>query len=379
MNIKCCSFERMADDILRNNKSILMFGAGVIGQITTPEILREYNILSHLNCYLDNDKNKWGDYLEICNRKYEIKSPDYLKQCDTNSVILINISRFAEVKTQLEQMECTRQMDVYIMPMMCIHNMCSDISIGAPVRTNKPLIPKKIHYMWLGKKEIPDNLQKCIDSWRKYCSDYQIIEWNEDNYDILKHPYMKQAYENRAYGFVPDYARLDILYNHGGFYLDTDVELKRSLDDMRYQEAFCSVEKWQVINFGGGSGAVKGHPMIKKFLDARKGVFFIDEYGNQNKNTCGFYDTRTALNEGYNINGTTQCIKGMNIYAYDYFQPYDYMSGLLNITKNTFSIHHFNGGWLDEKMKEQNGLTSKRYLELYKECLIAEEGKNVII
>lgn len=369
MKIKCCSFEEMAEDILVTNKKIIMFGAGVIGQITTPEILKEYSVLRLLDCYLDNDMNKWGDYVDIESGKYEIKSPEYLTQCDNNTVVLINISRFAEVKEQLEKMECTHNMTAYIMPMMCIHNMCSKKTEGTPLLSDAPLIPKIIHYMWLGGKPIPNNLKKCIDSWREVCPDYEIIEWNESNYDINKHTYMKQAYENKAYGFVPDYARLDILYNYGGFYLDTDVRLIKSLDLLRNQEAFVGVEKWQVLNFGGCSGAVKGHPMIKKFLDARQNIFYIDENGNQNKNTCGFYDTKVAINAGYKLNGNTQCINGMNIYGYDYFHPYDYMSGTLNETINTRSIHYFNGGWLDDDMKIQNDRTKQKYNQLYGECM----------
>jgi len=147
------------------------------------------------------------------------------------------------------------------------------------------------------------------------------------------------------------------------------VELKKSLDEMRYQEAFVGVEKWQVLNFGGCSGAIKGHPMIKKFIDSRKNIFFLDDSGRQNTNTCGFYDTKVALDNGYRINGTTQCVNGMNIYGYDYFHPYDYMSGILTETINTRSIHHFNGGWLDVKMKEQNELAKQKYLDLYEKSI----------
>lgn len=377
MFLRCCSFEQMAEDIRITNKKIIMFGAGVIGQVTTPEILKENDVIQYLDCYLDNDSKKWSTYINLNGNRYLVRSPEYLNECDDNTVILINISRFAEVKEQLDSIKCTQNMTAYIMPMMCIHNMCSDISLGSPVKKETALIPKKIHYMWLGKKEIPYELRKCIDTWKRFCPDYEIVEWNEDNYDISKHPYMKQAYEHGAYGFVPDYARIDILYNHGGFYLDTDVELKRNLDDLRYQEAFCGVEKWQVINFGGCSGSVKGHPMIKRFLDARQDVYFLDEVGNQNKNTCGFYDTRVVLKEGYHINGKTQNIGGMNIYAYDYFQPYDYMSGLLTTTQNTYSVHHFNGGWMDKKMKEQNELATKKYIQLYKECLFEQKEEKM--
>ena len=294
--------------------------------------------------------------------------PSFLENCDRHTVILLNISRFSVVLEQLQRMECTKKMECYITPMMCIYNFCSDISKGEPKMLDEPVIPKKINYMWLGGKPIPMELQKCLESWKRFCPDYEIIEWNEDNYDIGKNPYMKQAYEVGAYGFVPDYARLDILYHQGGFYLDTDVEIKRSIEELRYQEAFCGVEKWQTVNFGGLSGAVKGNEMIRRFLGGRDSLNFIDESGLMNRNTCGFYDTRVALDAGYIVDGTTQNVCGMNIYAYDYFQPYDYMSGILNNTEHTYSVHWFHEGWIDEKMKKANEEAARCYLALFDEC-----------
>ena len=369
MKLQCCSFDDFSKQLRVGRKEIVMFGAGVLGQIIMPQILRKYDFLPLVKCYLDNEKSKWGGSINLFGKNVPINSPDYLKECDNNTVILLNISRYSDVIVQLQEMNCTEGMDCYITPMMCIYNFSSGVSKGEPIYLDEAVIPKKIHYMWLGKKPLPKELQKCLDSWKRFCPNYEIIEWNEDNYDIGKHPYMKQAYEAGAYGFVPDYARLDILYNQGGFYLDTDVEIRRSIDDLRYQEAFCGVEKWQVINFGGLSGAAKGNPMIRKFLNAREGVYFVDGNGKLNKNTCGFYDTRVALDAGYVIDGTTQNIGGMNIYASDYFQPYDYMSGTLNITKHTYSVHWFNGGWLDEKMKKANEESVRRYVALFKETL----------
>lgn len=369
VKLKCTDFSSFSDYILENKQSVVLFGAGAIGQITAPEILREYGVLDNVECYLDNSEAKWGTYIEACGKLFEVKSPKYLETCSAETVIVLNISRFPDVIRQLEEMSCTKNMTCLVMPMMLIHNFCSDASKGNVIISDEPLIPKKLHYMWLGRKPLPDNLKKCIECWEKFCPDYEIIEWNEDNYDIEKHPYMKQAYEAGAYGFVPDYARIDILYNEGGFYLDTDVELKRSIDDLRYQKAFCGVEKWQIINFGGLSGSVKGNPMMKEFLDARQDVFFLNEDGSQNKNTCGFYDTRVALKHGYKINGTSQTIGDINVYAYDYFQPYDYMSGIINKTENTHSIHWFSGGWLDEKMKKANEEAKKVYMELYQKAL----------
>ena len=369
MKLQCCSFEEMKKRIEKENAKIILFGAGAIGQVTTPEILKDYGLMDYVECYMDNNLAMHGSVLYVGNRNIEIRSLEYLKQCKGNTVIILNISRFSDVLEQLESMQYTAKMSCYIMPMMLIHNFCSSASKNVLPKMDKPLIPKKLHYMWLGGKPIPDSLKKCMESWHRFCPDYEIIEWNEKNYDIGKHPYMKQAYEAGAYGFVPDYARLDILYNEGGIYLDTDVEIKKSIEDLLCQEAFCGVEKWQLINFGGMSGAVPGHSMVKRFLDARKDVMFLEKDGSQNRRTCGFYDTKVALESGYKLNGTIQGIEGMMIYQYDYFQPYDYMSGIVNETFNTYSVHWFNGGWLDDKMKTNNHDTRCQYMYTYKRAL----------
>ncbi|WP_026503796.1 glycosyltransferase family 32 protein [Butyrivibrio sp. NC3005] len=370
MNNICTIFKKMADRIKVRSSKIVLFGSGVLGQVTMPQVLKEYGLLDQVSCYIDNDSSKWGTRINIFDRKILILSPEVLNNYDSNTVILLNISRFSSVLEQLESMKCTKDMDCYITGMMCIHNFCLAPSGGSPVLSNYQIIPKKLHYMWLGKKEMPENLKLCIESWRKYCPDYEIIEWNEDNYDFNKHPYMREAYSAGAYGFVPDYARLDILFNEGGIYLDTDVELKRNIDPLLFQDAFCGVEKWQVINFGGCSGAVKGNKAIRRFLYARENLHFIDKDGKQNRNTCGFYDTKVAIDMGYKLDGTTQNVQGMNIYASDYFQPYDYMSGNINITDHTYSVHWFNGGWLDEESRMANQKTAQEYNDLYKSCLL---------
>lgn len=368
MKLQCCSFDELNQKIRVGNHEIVLFGAGVLGQVTMPQILLKYDLLPFVRCYLDNDKAKWGSRIELPGKSIPVNPPSFLANCKKDTVIFLNISRFPEVLKQLQEMRGTEEMECYITPMLCIYNFCSAPSKGEPKLLEKPVIPKKIHYMWLGRKAIPRALQKCMDSWRRFCPEYEIIEWNEDNYDIRKNPYMKQAYEAGAYGFVPDYARLDILYHHGGFYLDTDVEIRRSIEELRYQEAFCGVEKWQTVNFGGLSGAVKGNPMIKSFLDARESIEFMDKSGRMNKNTCGFYDTQVALAAGYVLDGTTQNVHGMNIYAYDYFQPYDYMSGILNSTAHTYSVHWFHAGWLDETMKKANEEAVASYMALFDEC-----------
>ena len=375
MKLECCKFEMFAKRVKEKDSKIVLFGTGAIGNVVAPEILDRYGICQYIDCYLDNDKTKWGTAIAVCGKYFDIKSPDYLEHCSEETVILLNISRFSDVINQLELMKCTVHMTCYIMPMMLIYNYCTEKSSGEAVKTAEQRIPRKLHYMWLGGEKLSDDLKKCLESWRYYCPDYEIIEWNESNYDFSRHPFMEQAYKAGAYGFVPDYARLDILYNEGGLYLDTDVEIKRNIDDLLCQAAFCGVEKWQIINFGGLSGAVKKHPMIKKFLDARQDIFFTDDDGKPNKNTCGFYDTRVAIKEGYKLNGKTQIIGNMNIYAYDYFHPYDYMSGMVYETENTYSVHWFNGGWLDGTMKKANKESRRRYLSIYERTVALNMNK----
>ena len=369
MRICCGSFSELKNLINECDKRIIMWGTGLIGRVIAPELMANYGILENVECFIDNDSSKWGERVSVHGREIPIFSPKYISKIADRTVLFINISRFAEVIRQAEAISGTEDMDCYVMPMLLAHNYCRGISEGEAVYVKEPKIPKKIHYMWLGGKAIPKHIQKCIDSWKAYCPDYEIIEWNESNYDLSKNPYMKEAYEAKAYGFVPDYARLDILHQHGGIYLDTDVELIRNLDPLLFQKCFCCLEKWQDISFGGCSGSIPGHPTIKKFLDAREELRFINPDGTQNRNTCGFYDTQTALKLGYRINGETQTIEEMNVFAYDYFIPYDYMTGQLTKTEHTYSIHWYNGGWMTEEMKLANENVKREYESIYREAL----------
>ncbi len=369
MRIKCGTFAGMAEDIISENNKIVIFGAGVIGSTVTPEILNKYGISSLVECCIDNDRTRWGTDIKIGDREVKIYSPGFLNELSDKTTILITISRYFGVYEWLRKLECTRNMSCYIIPMLCIKNFHSEGNRGVFRTSEQPVIPKRLHYMWLGGNPLPDNLKRCIESWKKYCPDYEIIRWDESNYNVHKNVFMSEAYDNGRYGFVPDYARLDILYHYGGIYLDTDVELIRGLDDLLYQEAFCGVEKWQVINFGGCSGAIKGHRALEPFLECWEGRKLIRSDRTLDNISSGLIDTGIALRAGYELNGKNQSVLGMNIYTYDYFHPYDYMSGLLETTSDTFSIHHFQGGWLDEKARADN----LKAIRLYEELLNSAE------
>lgn len=219
------------------------------------------------------------------------------------------------------------------------------------------MIPKIIHYTWFGRGEKSDLIKKCIESWKKFCPEYQIIEWNEDNFDINAHDYSKFAYEKKYWAFVSDYARLKIIYENGGIYLDTDVELIKNLDFLLENTFYCGCEQPNTVNTGVGFGAKKNAVISQKMLDEYDGVKFINENGEFNLTNCPYYNTNALLKMGIVPNNTLQNTVLCTIFPGEYFSPKSYETGIINSTTNTVSIHHFSGSWedvrsLDKKYKQ---------------------------
>ncbi len=218
-------------------------------------------------------------------------------------------------------------------------------------------IPKIIHYCWVGPAPKPQSVLYCIESWKKHCPDYEIIEWNESNYDFTKNSYMKQAYEAKKWGFVPDYARLDIVYEHGGIYLDTDVELVKSFDSLLEQDAFMGFENTGdgefFVNCGHGFGAVPHHEIIREARDLYDQLSFYKPDGSVNLLASPFYTTQTLRKFGLVQENRQQKLPGMTVYSSEVLCPKNFRTGKLSVTSNTVSIHHFTASWLDEKIKKE--------------------------
>lgn len=222
-------------------------------------------------------------------------------------------------------------------------------------------IPKIIHYCWFGGEKIPEEYKSYMESWKRFCPDYEIKEWNETNYDISKNGYMEQAYKNKKWGFVPDYARLDIIYNYGGIYLDTDVELLKSLDEILDCEGFFGFESENLVNLGLGFGAVKGNEIIRDMMLQYEKMSFINHDGTLNTVASPIYTTEILKDKGLDLNGKLQVIEGSVIYPTEYFSPKNYMTGITNITDNSCSIHHFSASWLDWELKKIMEWNQKGY------------------
>lgn len=216
------------------------------------------------------------------------------------------------------------------------------------------MIPKKIHYCWFGGNPLSDKELKCIESWKKLCPDYEIIRWDETNYDVHKNKFISQAYIQKKWAFVTDYARLDIVYHNGGIYLDTDVEIIKSFDPLLENKAFMGFEKKRVIATGLGFGAEQYHSAVKDLMDSYNDLEFLDEYGLIKSSkfiNCPIINTELLKSKGAVMDDSLQIVDGITLYPTEYFCPLHSTSGEMNITKNTYSIHWYNMSWFDSLSK----------------------------
>lgn len=226
------------------------------------------------------------------------------------------------------------------------------------------MIPKKIHYCWFGRNPLPKAAIKCIQSWKKYFPDYEIIEWNEDNYNVNKIRYTEEAYREKKYAFVSDYARFDILYKEGGIYFDTDVEVIKSFDDILENNAFMGCETDSTdnntgtfVNPGVGMAAPAGLLFYEKILDYYSEQSFIDSDGKINTETVVTRTTKLLAEHGLKNIGGVQEVCGITIYPKEYFNPLNNNTGELCKTENTHSIHWYSMSWLSAGAKIRRKIT----------------------
>lgn len=227
------------------------------------------------------------------------------------------------------------------------------------------MIPKIIHYCWFGGNELPGLAIHCINSWKKYLPEYEIKEWNESNVDLNENVYIKEAYENKKWAFITDYIRLKVMYEYGGIYMDTDVEVLKPLDEFLKNEAFSGYETDEYVPTGI-MASVKRQRFIEKLLTYYSDRHFVDTDGILDMTTNVKIITNIAVNYGLNPNNTKQIIEGMCFYPKDFFCPKDRVDGVVYATENTACIHHFNGSWLSrEEQWEEN--TKQKYRRKYGE------------
>lgn len=209
------------------------------------------------------------------------------------------------------------------------------------------MIPKKIHYCWFGGKPIPNNLKKYIKSWKKKCPDYEIIRWDESNFDIRCSKFLSDAYDAKAWAFVSDYARLKIIYDNGGIYLDTDVEVLKSFDTLLINDCYFAEQQTDnVVASGLGFGSVKGHKILKEMLDEYDSTVF--DINKKMELACPHLNTRTLTKHGFKYSNKITSMKNINVVIYPpkYFDPLAPGNTETLLCDDTYSIHHYSATWM---------------------------------
>ncbi len=335
-------------------KRLFIFGAGYRAKL----YYEEWQLSKYTEAIVDNNVNLQGKAWKHFREQRVIGVAEMINRIHTlgkeNCVLLITPSFYStHIVKELDDISDFDNLETYITSLIAEYINKHDFTITK----GKQKIPKTIHYCWFGGGDIPDYLQACIKTWREKCPDFEIIRWDESNYDISKNIYMKEAYSCKKWGFVPDYARLDIIYQFGGIYLDTDVEVLKNLNDLLNDDCFFSVEYCGNINLGSGFGAIEGNSLIKEMCDVYQNKHFVDRNGKMDLRPCQHYQNPVFHRYGFSTQNVYQHIGKQVIYPSEVFCPVGLYTGFEHFTERTYAVHHHNLSWVSEQEKiERNAL-----------------------
>lgn len=365
VNVINCEMSEFSDRV--SDKKMVCFGAGAAFDSFCERYAAydDSRFLEKIEFIIDNNENLSGTFKNVNGKAIPIISLRLFLDVELKGdyvILITNVNYLDEILNQLDNEAALNNVECYSSFLLGNYRNKS-VKIEF-TKGNYPKIPKKIHYCWFGGATIPEHLQKFMGSWSKICPDYEIVRWDESNYDVIKNPYMEQAYEAKKWGFVPDYARLDIIYNHGGIYLDTDVEILKPFDDLLYDDMFCGFESNSIVNLGQGFGAVAGHSLIKAMLDQYEGLRFINQDGSLNLTPSPAYQSMVLRQYGFKLNDKYQTINGIAVYPTEVLCPKTFYGIEDNFTINTHSVHHFDASWIDEEKKKIQSKMGKKAMEI---------------
>ncbi len=226
------------------------------------------------------------------------------------------------------------------------------------------MIPKKIHYCWFGGNPLPNDAKRYIKSWKKHLPDYEIIEWNEDNFDLDMYPFAREAYDHKKYAFITDVVRLHVLKEYGGIYMDTDVEVLKPLDKFLKHVAFSGFENDNFVPTGI-MGSEAGGQWVTDLLEYYNQRHFVNKNGELDTVSNTYIITQMMKQKGFKMNNTFQEIKNyVAFYPNEYFCPKSYRTGKIELTKNSYTIHHFAKSWIPFRKKWQN-IIKMKFMQIF--------------
>lgn len=349
MKLENCDLRTFCQQI--NNKQIILFGVGQAFRAWISKVFVDSDIDKHIKYIVDNGAA--GTSVMVGKRSIPIYHPEKLKDEKNVYVVITNLNYMLEMYQQLVDMELDDTVSAFVM-----HYIMA-VSCGKKVPAlekllccdNRPQkIEKTINTFWFSDDPIPDSYKRCIDSWQKYCPDYDIKIWNRKNYDCEQNSFMRKALSCKKWAFVSDYARVDVLYQNGGIYMDMDVEVVKSLDPLLGNTAFFSFDMHNDIGLEI-FGTQKRNPLLLKIIDKYK----ISEFDPERMVEMAqpSFIRNIVCEFGVRLDGNMQCIDEMIFAPRSYFNPqdaviYEYAA----MDEETYTIHRSNTAWTDQVMKE---------------------------
>lgn len=338
------------------NKRIVFFGSGSwLQMIDHTELMQLKDQFMYV---VDNGSLKT---VKLGEKELSIYKPEILKEEEECVVILTSPVYMYEMHCQLKDMDLPDSIVCYAFPFVQMISDEKNMDVSF-IKNGSQEIPKIIHSFWFSGDEKPYAYQKCIDTWHEKLSDYRIIEWNMENYDGNNHCFFQSALEKRAWAYASDYARLDVLNKFGGIYLDMDVEVFRSFDDLLCNKTILSFGNNVCINLAV-MGAQKNNSLIKKMLELYDTVEPPKERNDFIKFFQPVFVRDTLAEHGIKMDGTTQRVKDVTVFSKEYFMPMDaIMYRDFEKTEHTYCVHYDNFGWSfskdnkKEKKKRDNNL-----------------------
>ncbi len=340
-----------------HGKDLYIYGLGEYFQR-----FQEWDIFKELHCSVAGliDNGRAGERLEILGRSYTVQDTGSLKKADVGIVLLCSTKQLDSMYRTLCEEQLPDAIECFALPLIwAVTSGKEDPAVKKRMKeyNGKDLkIEKKIHCFWFSGEKKPEKYQRCVDTWKKVCPEYEIIEWNADTYDCGKNRFVKQAYEKKKWAFISDYARLDVVNQHGGIYLDMDVELVRPMDCLLQFDSFFNFDMQCHIDLGSGFGSVKGNPFLEELMQLYQDVDFCDENGEPMiwKYVQPEYIRNAFQKKGVRMDGSMQMIDEMLVLPRSYQSPKDcFLLEQYVRTEDTISVHHYNSDWCGEEFLKQ--------------------------
>ncbi len=315
------------------------------------------------------DNNVSCSEIFIGDKQIPVYHPSRIKSEKSCTILLMSTNEMYDMYQQLENMDLNDDIRCGSIP-LAFAEFVGDMSteIHKKIFNNCKKIDKKIHSFWFSGDKKPEDYQKCIDSWYKMCPDYEIIEWNMDNYDYNKNAFMKQAIEKRKWAFASDYARLDVVYQFGGVYMDMDVELLKPLDSLLGNKAFFTFDVNRDIDLGT-FGSVSGNDLLAELMHQYDNIDFSGDMKSMNYYCQPRYIRSVLKKNGVLLNGNAQYVDEMAFLPRNYLAPKDsILYEMIGLTEETIGIHHYNAGWKNDDYRNRRIVKNGRLARIFREC-----------